>query len=109
MNFGFKGILFLPVYSTTTTKIVNDVLLPNLKLTPNVRFLSFVLKYLCKPSLDLYWESFHILLLHRILMQAVGLGSWMLLLAKAGFTSVVALISLQMYLSIPSQGTNSYY
>ena len=45
----------------------------------------------------------------RILMQAVGLGSWMLLLAKAGFTSVVALISLQMYLSIPSQGTNSYY
>ncbi|RUS80121.1 hypothetical protein EGW08_012120 [Elysia chlorotica] len=48
-------------------------------------------------------------LIVEILMQAVGLGSWMLLLAKAGFTSVVALISLQMYLSIPSQGTNSYY
>ncbi|KAI8775452.1 transmembrane protein 147 [Biomphalaria glabrata] len=31
-------------------------------------------------------------------VQAVGLGSWMLLLAKASFTSVVALISLQMYL-----------
>lgn len=48
-------------------------------------------------------------LIVEILMQAVGLGSWMLLLAKAGFTSVVALISLQMYLSIPSQGSNSYY
>ncbi|XP_059151934.1 BOS complex subunit TMEM147-like [Physella acuta] len=48
-------------------------------------------------------------LIVEILMQAVGLGSWMLLLAKAGFTSIVALISLQMYLSIPSQGSNSYY
>ncbi|BFZ25588.1 hypothetical protein BsWGS_28627 [Bradybaena similaris] len=48
-------------------------------------------------------------LIVEILTQAVGLGSWMLLLMKAGFTSLVALISLQMYLSIPSQGTNSYY
>uniref|UniRef100_A0A0B7AZ73 BOS complex subunit TMEM147 n=1 Tax=Arion vulgaris TaxID=1028688 RepID=A0A0B7AZ73_9EUPU len=48
-------------------------------------------------------------LIVEILMQAVGLGSWMLLLTKAGFTSLVAMISLQMYLSIPSQGTNSYY
>ncbi|CAG5124422.1 unnamed protein product [Candidula unifasciata] len=48
-------------------------------------------------------------LIVEILTQAVGLGSWMLLLMKAGFTSLVALISLQMYLSIPSQGANSYY
>ncbi|XP_012945381.1 transmembrane protein 147 [Aplysia californica] len=48
-------------------------------------------------------------LIVEILMQTVGLGSWMLLLAKAGFSSAVGLISLQMYLSIPSQGTNSYY
>jgi len=48
-------------------------------------------------------------LIVEILLQAVGLGSWVLLLVKAGFTSVTALISLQMYLSIPSQGNNSYF
>ena len=48
-------------------------------------------------------------LIVEILLQAVGLGAWVLLMAKASFTTVTALISLQMYLSIPSQGKNSYY
>ena len=45
----------------------------------------------------------------RILIHAVGLGSWMLLVAKAAFTSCVAMVALQMYLGIPSQLANSHY
>lgn len=45
----------------------------------------------------------------RILIHAVGLGSWMLLIAKAAFTSCVAMVALQMYLGIPSQLANSHY
>jgi len=48
-------------------------------------------------------------LIVEILTKAVGLGSWVLLVAKAGFTSSVGLIALQMYLSIPSQGNNSRF
>ncbi|KAL8625324.1 hypothetical protein ACOMHN_044467 [Nucella lapillus] len=48
-------------------------------------------------------------LIVEILIHAVGLGSWMLLMAKAAFTSCVAMVALQMYLGIPSQLANSHF
>ncbi|KAK6173807.1 hypothetical protein SNE40_017202 [Patella caerulea] len=48
-------------------------------------------------------------LIVEILIHAVGLGSWMLLIAKTLFTLCGGLITLQMYLRIPTQLQNSYY
>ena len=45
----------------------------------------------------------------RILIHAVGLGSWTLLLAKAIFTSTVGVIALQMYLGMSQPTVNSHY
>ncbi|XP_069115057.1 BOS complex subunit TMEM147-like [Argopecten irradians] len=48
-------------------------------------------------------------LIVEILIHAVGLGSWTLLLAKAMFTGCVAVIGLQLCLSLTVHATNSYY
>ncbi|XP_048254509.1 BOS complex subunit TMEM147-like [Haliotis cracherodii] len=48
-------------------------------------------------------------LIVEILIHAVGFGSWTLLISKAVFTACVSMVSLQMYLGIPSQLQNSFY
>ncbi|KAH3825876.1 transmembrane protein 147-like [Dreissena polymorpha] len=48
-------------------------------------------------------------LIVEILVHAVGLGSWMLLFAKALFTGLVSTIALNMYMGMSTQAVNSYY
>jgi len=46
----------------------------------------------------------------RLLINAVGFGSWSLLLVKAVYTGGVGLLALQMFLSLSTgKDSNSYY
>ncbi len=46
----------------------------------------------------------------RILIHAVGLGSWTLLICNSLFTCTVGLIAMQMYLGLSAgKEMNSYY